>query len=368
MQVHERESIAVDGKPLTRPALDSALHEVQAAAASVGHGGSECGSLTSFEALTAAGFLTFSRSVDIAVMEVGVGGLHDATNVISDPAVCAITSVSLDHQDLLGDNIAEIARVKAGIFKSACPAVVGPVDPEAARAITEYAEHVGAGSLTWTRPATASDDRAGWASYRGLSFPLPLKGQFQFSNVAVALDVLHVLRSSSTVNCSDEQIVEGVRSVVWPGRLEWVPWPLSCHSLSSGPSHVASELSRTRVLVDGAHNLAAAVSLRNFIDFELADKKRKMLWPCRQPVAWIIAMSAGKDAAGILQALLRRGDSVFFVPFEVILSLSLRNQLPRAILSLHFVLPINKMLCACGYVCARTLPRSHRSPCRGCVR
>ena len=117
--MHVQECIAIDGRPLQATDFTSVIHEVQRAQPQ-SLGGTSAG-LTNFEVLTAAAYLTFSRSVDVAVVEVGVGGLRDATNVITRPAVSVITSIALDHSDLLGVTVADIAKEKAGILKPGCP-------------------------------------------------------------------------------------------------------------------------------------------------------------------------------------------------------------------------------------------------------
>ena len=252
--------------------------------------------LTNFEMLTAAAYLTFSRSVDVAVVEVGVGGLRDATNVVVRPALSVITSIALDHSDLLGATVAEIAREKAGILKPGCPAVVGPVDAAAAEQISEYARRIGAGQLLWSSPATLVETapsnseafasgrhneqhrRRKWARHSGLEFPLMLGGDYQLCNSAVALDALRLLRAPATagmevgsnLDCSDRAIVAGMHAVQWPGRLQWSDWPVG--GAASGDSAYGSGAARDSssqgpVLLDGAHNPAAAEALRTCLHY-----------------------------------------------------------------------------------------------------
>ena len=301
-----RETIAVDGAALGADEFDSVVGEVERAA-----GGA---ALTSFELLTAAALLRFSRSVDVAVVEVGVGGLRDATNVIERPAVSVITSVALDHSDLLGDTLPAIAREKAGIVKRGCPAVIGPLDPSPTAEIAAWAERVAASEVRWVTPATPHPAKRGWAQHAQLDFPLVLPGEFQLSNSAVALEALRVLQNQPSIGCSERAIVEGMRAVRWPGRLEWSDWPTPpSDGRREEPEPEPQPRGRLPVLLDGAHNPAAASALRAYVDGELGCGARHG----GAPLVWVIAISQGKDVAGLLRLLLREGDSAIFVPFEV---------------------------------------------------
>jgi dihydrofolate synthase / folylpolyglutamate synthase len=316
-QVCERESINIGGAPLSADAWLANMAEVEEAVAIHADSSDEDSMpLTNFELLTAAAYLTFSRSVDVAVIEVGLGGLRDATNIIDEPAVCAITSVSEDHGDLLGNSIVSIAREKAGILKHNCPAVIGPLVPEAATVVAEYWRDVGAASLTWSTPSAIVDGRSGWASHRGLEFPLVLGGKFQLANSAVSVDTLCALRENTNIHCSDEHIVEGMRTVHWPGRLQWVDWPTHCDN-TGGEEDGASRRHHSQILLDGAHNLDAALALREYVDEEHGRLSTRSCHSSAAGVAWVIAMSRGKDVRAILSALLRPNDIVFVTEFEV---------------------------------------------------
>jgi dihydrofolate synthase/folylpolyglutamate synthase len=348
-QVHVEECIAVDGRPLHSTDFSSVIHEVQRAQSqSIGE---TSAGLTNFEMLTAAAYLTFSRSVDVAVVEVGVGGLRDATNVITRPAVSVITSIALDHSDLLGETVADIAKEKAGILKPGCPAVIGPVDPVAAEQIEEYARHVRAGELIWSSPATLMEStptaveslpshhhHRKWARHSGLEYPLVLGGDYQLANSAVALDALRVLRKQTKskvepsgvnggrVECSNRAMVEGMRSVRWPGRLQWSQWPAAvAASCDYGCGSNCGDGQDTSipwpVLLDGAHNPAAAEALCAYVDGEIrqgqSNSKVSLQGAGQGTIVWVIALSKGKDARSLLSTLLRDGDSVVFVPFPV---------------------------------------------------
>ena len=332
----------------------AALQVATSSSESEGSGGG--GGLTNFELLTAAAYLTFSRSTDVAVIEVGVGGLRDATNVIERPAVSVITSVAFDHADLLGNSIANIAREKAGIIKPGCPAVIGPMgDPEAAEQIQTWANEIGSGELHWSTPSTPmvaladgdggtaggmhlmAAEAEGWAVHdrSGIEYPLVLGGEYQLANSAVALDTLRVLQASwgsssrqdttakvnsnsaagpagavsLPVHVSDSAMAEGMRNVHWPGRLQWSNWP-ACVPYSGCGGDGSSSQAETvpaPVLLDGAHNPAAAIALRSYVDGIRREHGG--------PVVWVIALSLGKYAPGLLRTFLSEGDSVAFVPF-----------------------------------------------------
>jgi dihydrofolate synthase / folylpolyglutamate synthase len=187
-----------------------------------------CGvELTFFEVVTCAAFLAFARGgVEVAIVECGLGGRLDATNVLPRSLVSIITTISLEHTDVLGQTIAAIAFEKAGILRSGVPAVIGRVDAEAARAIATVADDVGA-PLAWLgRDFEAELEAPG------------LLGGHQQDNAAVARAAL--LRLPSPLRPADGAIAEGLRSARWPGRLE----------------RLADDL-----VVDGAHNPAGTSAL-----------------------------------------------------------------------------------------------------------
>lgn len=257
---------------------------------------------TLFEVVTAAAWELFARrELDIAVIEVGLGGRLDATNV-AIPAVAAITSISRDHWQRLGDTIAAIAGEKAGILKPQIPAVVAPQVPLAEAVIAERARQLNCPVL-WSQPAIpiASDLVPGASSnapdiaadivlrrarYRDLDYDLMLPGDVQLINSAMAIDILQVLRARGWDKLTDVAIARGLAHTRWPGRLQWLQW-------------------RDRTwLIDGAHNLAAAQALRRYAD---------AAWQ-GQPKTWLLGLLATKDCDGILRALLAPGDRLYVVP------------------------------------------------------
>lgn len=199
--------------------------------------------LTFFEFVTVMAFLHFARSaVDVAVVEVGLGGRLDATNVL-DPAVAVITTIGLDHQEFLGDTIESIAREKAGIIKSGRPVIVGDV-PDAARPVlAATAAAVGAAARWLGHDFRGS--REGPFRYSGFggeleNLVLPLRGRHQRDNAATAIAAAMQLREQFVI--SDDAIRRGIAQVRWPGRLEVVQ-------------------TQPLVVLDGAHNADGVAAL-----------------------------------------------------------------------------------------------------------
>ncbi len=241
---------------------------------------------TQFEVFTAAAWQYFARQqVDIAVIEVGLGGRLDATNVCPQPLATVIVSIGRDHWERLGDTLAEIAGEKAGILKPAVPVIAGPLPPEAAAVVSARAAALNA-PLTWM--TAAEEVKSGEYSvdliYDGIQYPQVLLGPHQQVNSACAIATIQALRAQGWT-ISDEAIVQGMAQVRWPGRLQKSQW--QSHSL----------------LIDGAHNREAARSLRAYVDNTY-----------HQPVTWLLGMLNTKDHAGVFTELLRSGDRLHVVP------------------------------------------------------
>ena len=186
--------------------------------------------LTFFEVTTAAAFSLFAeRGVDLAVLEVGLGGRLDATSVAT-PAVTAIVSIGLDHTELLGPTLAHVAREKAGIARPGVPLVVGPLAEEALAEVERTAASIGAPLLEYGRDFT-------WDG--GVSLPWP--GRHQLENAAVARAVCDVLGRGDP-RFSRSAFARAAATAIWPGRYEEIP---------GGPRHI----------LDGAHNTEAMTAL-----------------------------------------------------------------------------------------------------------
>lgn len=285
-----RERITVNGAPIQTQDLIQRLHQVVAAIDPAQP------SPTQFEVFTAAAWLHFAEvEVDLAVMEVGLGGRLDATNVVDAPLVSVITSLSREHWQRLGPTLADIAREKAGVLKPGRPAVIGPLPAEAAAVVKARLAELGC-PVVWPAPAVPLEN--GQARYgsgdAAITYPLPLLGAHQLVNSALAIAAIQSLRAQGWT-ISDDAIATGMGQARWPGRLQWVQW---------GQASAGYPL-----LLDGAHNPAAAVVLRQYVDS----------WWASQPgqpasTAWLMGMLATKDHRDIFAALLRPGDTLHLVP------------------------------------------------------
>ncbi len=243
--------------------------------------------VTTFEAITAMGFLHFAHAgIDIAVVEVGLGGRLDATNVLT-PEVSMITSLSLDHTYLLGDTLGEIAYEKAGIIKPGAPVVSAPQRAEAIKVIEAVSDERGVtlievgrdwdyqtGTFDLEGQTFSARKVADGASLFDGTYRIPLLGRHQLENAVSALAALDLLRQRG-FDLSAETVREGMAQVKWPGRME---------VLCQDPPFV----------VDCAHNPYSTQVLRQ----ALTD-----WFPGRQWVL-IFGASADKDIAGMLESLL----------------------------------------------------------------
>jgi dihydrofolate synthase / folylpolyglutamate synthase len=237
------ERIRIDGQPIADETLATLLTRVLGTTRD----------LSFFEASTLAAFLAFREAqVDIGVVEVGIGGRLDATNVLPTPAAAAITRVALDHVDRLGPTLADIAREKAGIAKPGLDIVLGPVSPDLRSVIDEVARANG---------ATTSD-----SNQAAIPDTLGLAGDHQRDNARIAMIL------GGRIGASTEAVVRGLANVVWPARLERI-----------GP-----------YLLDAAHNPDGAEALARHL-------KRGGLAPDR--VALLFGTLADKDWRSMLRTL-----------------------------------------------------------------
>ncbi|MFO7589013.1 MAG: folylpolyglutamate synthase/dihydrofolate synthase family protein [Gemmatimonadota bacterium] len=216
--VDPAERVRVGGLPAGRALLESAAADVLPLARREG--------ATFFEAVTAVGFLAFARAgVDVAAVEVGLGGRLDATNVL-DPLACVITNVDLDHADYLGGTLEAIAAEKSGILKPGVPAVVGPIPDSPLEVVAERARRVGAPLLVLGHGpvvVAVSADRKGtrfvFRSERfpaGRAFRTPLVGGHQAINAGLALAAIELCGLA----VDDERTDRGLAEIRWPGRFD----------------------------------------------------------------------------------------------------------------------------------------------------
>jgi len=282
--VSYRERIALDGEPISADAFAAAVGRILPAVDRVG---ADLGPPTEFEALTAAAIGELSRrEVDVAVVEVGMGGRLDATNVL-DLGVAAVTNVQLDHQRHLGSTLAAIGGEKAAIIKPGNLAVTG-ASGRGLRPIVERSAALGvplrrAGprqpyratlrETTWD--GIVVDARTPARALPGLA--VGLLGAFQADNVSVALGVLEAMSERWSLPLDEGAMRRGFAEARWPGRLELLD---------------GGRLGVGRVLLDGAHNPAGAAAL--------ADALHRL--GVRRPTIVFGAMR-GKDVTGVLRAL-----------------------------------------------------------------
>ena len=217
---------------------------------------------TFFECTTAMAFQYFAdSSIDVAVVEVGLGGRFDATNIVQ-PAACAITTIALDHQEYLGKTLASIAAEKAGIIKPRIPVVVGRLDEEAEQTIEWIARERQAPLRRLNRDFRTIGSSTSWFDYQGANrcragLTCPLAGRHQLDNAACAMALLEAAEEEGFL-VSDDAVREGLRSVKWEGRLEIVE---RCPT----------------VVLDGAHNPAAAAVLADSLGEMLRERPRGRL-------------------------------------------------------------------------------------------
>lgn len=236
---------------------------------------------TFFEYTTAMAFQHFADSgVDVAVLEVGLGGRFDATNVVT-PMACAVTTISLDHQEYLGNTCSAIAFEKAGIIKAGVPVVLGRLEDDAWRTIEQVARERQAPVFRINENFFTEGETPQRFSYRGVGvqydgLSCALEGRHQLDNAACALALLGAAAPQG-IAVTDGAVRAGLRMVNWAGRLEVVD-------------------RRPTILLDGAHNPAAATALADF----LARSERSH--PSR-PVVLVLGMMRDKDHRGFLKPL-----------------------------------------------------------------
>ena len=274
---HER--IRLAGKLISEPDLTAVLDECYTA-----NGGEN---ITYFEITTCAALLAFSRvPADYTLLEVGLGGRLDATNVIANPAVTVITPISIDHEQFLGNTLAKIAAEKAGIIKRGVPCIVGPQPDEAMEVIEATAARLGAPLLAYGQHWHVYEEhgRLIYQDETGLrDLPLPnLLGGHQIQNAGAALAVLRHL------DLGDSAYEAAVTCAEWPARMQ---------RLKTGP--LVEQAPQAELWLDGGHNAAAGQAL--------ADVLAKL--PPR-PTHLICGMLNTKDVTGYLAPLAEKASSL----------------------------------------------------------
>jgi len=307
VRFHER--IRLAGHLVAEEFLVAALEEVEEV--------NGADPITVFEITTAVALLLFSRvPADMLVLEVGLGGRYDATNVVQAPAVTAITSVSMDHMDFLGDTLEKIAFEKAGIIRPGIPCVTGRQDQAALGVISACAAALGSPLLArdaewWITPR---EDGHLFRDGKGrLALPpLGLRGAHQPDNAGIAVAAM---RAWNPIWLTDRAIARGVAAAEWPARMQRLRGALVPPPPPSGPSW--------ELWLDGGHNAGAGAALAETL-VEWTDK----------PVHLVVGMKQGKTARDFLAPLLPLADSVTAV------------QEPGQ----HLAMPVDEIVAASGGV------------------
>lgn len=285
--VRFNERIRLNGRLIEDEELAALLAEAEAANAGQ--------PITFFEITTAAAFLAFARHpADVLLMETGLGGRLDATNLVARPALTVLTPISLDHQDYLGETVEEIAREKAGILKAGVPCVVAKLGRKAGSAIREQAFQVGASVHEEGDEWFATKLPGGFALHEGnltRRFPEPaLAGPHQIRNAAQAVVCLDHLRDLVVPPAA---IALGLKSVTWPGRLQHIPDGPLAGLLPEG----------WELWLDGGHNPAAASML----------VLQARAWK-GMPLHLVVGMTRPRDPGDFLEAFGGRAASLQAVP------------------------------------------------------
>jgi dihydrofolate synthase/folylpolyglutamate synthase len=310
------ERIHIEGRPIPREELAGAVSRVAEDAERVFAGEPEGSAPTYFEAMTAAAFLAFAeRNVDVAVLEVGMGGRFDATN-IAPARVSVIAPIGFDHERFLGGTLAAIASEKAAIIKEGRPVVVGRLEPEALEVVRQEAEAKEAPLILALEGTEIRGEESSGGQNVRLRTPardygtlkLPLTGKHQLDNLALAVRAVECTSESLEV----ESVARGVAATEWPGRLQRIE-------------------GRPSLLLDAAHNVMATDALVRYLESHPHPKrvllfgvmKDKRVWEMLEnllpQVSYFIAtrpeMSRARDPEKLARFAKERG-----VPAEAVRS------------------------------------------------
>lgn len=286
--VRFNERIRLAGELITDKALNLILDRIETVS----------GEATVFESTTAAAFVAMTETpADLAIIEVGLGGVLDATNVIERPLLSLITPVDLDHAEFLGTSLRGIAIEKAGILKPGARGLIARQAEEAMAAIEVAAQAVGAPLTVMGVDFDAWSERGGMAfqdQERFLDLPAPaLTGGHQIDNAGLAV------AAALELDLPEAAIVEGLKTVRWPARMQ---------RLTAGPYGEMAKAADAELWLDGGHNPHAARALAA----ALASRQAK----APRPTALIVGMLGNKDAGGFFEALKASDATVFTVGFE----------------------------------------------------
>lgn len=263
------EIIRIDGRAISTSDMELLLKEVQEACERMCSKGLSMPS--AFEKETAAAFLHFSRKeCDLVILECGMGGMTDATNIVKNTFVCVFTSIGMDHMQYLGDTVEKIATVKSGIIKPGCRVVTTANNPKEAISVI----NMKASEMGCEVDITKNDSK--------LAKHIPLKGDHQIENASVAVAAIKALPEEFEV--SEKDIINGLHNTKWPGRFE---------AISKYPT----------IIIDGAHNPDAANKLSKAL--EKYCSKRRLIF--------VVGMLVDKDQDEVMRILAPMADHILTV-------------------------------------------------------
>lgn len=275
---HER--ISLGGRPRAKPVSEAQLLDVLRRAGTINKGAP----VTFFEITTAAAFLAFAENpADVLLLETGLGGRLDATNVVQQPLLTIITPVSIDHCSFLGDNLRAIAAEKAGILKPGVPCILAPQPEQALEAIAAQAARANSPLCIAGQHWDAHEQHGRLLFQDGsalLDLPLPrLAGRHQISNAGTAIAAA---RQAKGFRFLERHFAKGLTSAVWPARLERLGLGALYELTAAG----------SEIWLDGGHNPAAGEAIAR----AMADLEERV----PRPLHLIVGMMSTKDAAGFL--------------------------------------------------------------------
>jgi dihydrofolate synthase/folylpolyglutamate synthase len=246
--------------------------------------------ITYFECTTTLAMLWFAeQDVDLVLLEVGMGGRLDATNVVT-PLLSIITNVSMDHEQYLGDTLAEVAGEKAGIIKKDIPVVSGAAEDDSGRVICQTCEQLSAPLYLYERDFSGQPEQDSQWQFNGLDgqllnhLPMAMTGQYQIGNGSLALTALQLLNRLG-YPVTEEQIRTGLANTHWPGRLE----------------HLYID-NRFHFLLDGAHNPAGVAALEQSLSSDFSYQRLILIW----------GAMADKDLKSTLRTIAPLADTIIF--------------------------------------------------------
>ncbi len=290
--VRFNERIAIAGQSIGDEPLLDLLERVEAV--------NDGRPITFFEATTAAAFLAFAEiRADLVILETGLGGRLDATNVLPRPACSVITTVGYDHMEYLGSEISQIASEKAGIIKPNTPVIIGAQDPEARAVLATEALRLKTKALVWGKDFVAREENGRLMYEEGdrvLDLPRPrLMGAHQISNAGVA-----IAAALETFDPDDAALAEGLTTARWSARLEKIE--------RGALLGLAFPRSTGELWIDGAHNPMGAAALAHALA-DLDDKTQR-------PLVIVMGLMNTKDAQGVLAPFLGLARGVICAPLS----------------------------------------------------